>query len=504
MYTYVYSGMMQGMYARMLRVEVDASFGLPSFDMVGNMAFEVKEARERVRVAVKNIGKQLPNLRITVNVSPAHLKKAGTGLDLPIAIGALYASGEIRAQGLEETLFLGELGLNGELRGIQGVLPIVNEAKRQGFARVVLPSANAKEGAFVQGIEVYGMDNLTDVLELLSGEKKEPYVLDTAAYFQEKAASDTADFSEVQGQYQARRAAQIAAAGFHHFLLIGPPGAGKTMIARRLPSILPPLSAEESMEISSIYSVAGKLDESTPFITRRPFLNPHHTMSVQAMAGGGRIPRPGVISLAHRAVLFLDELPEFRRDVLEVLRQPMEEKRVQIARSEAIYSFPADFMLVAAMNPCPCGYYPDRNRCKCTDAEITRYTSKISGPILDRIDLCCQVSAVRIEELREVKPSESSAVMRGRVLKARERQQVRFQGTQICFNSQIPAMDIARYCAMTKEAELCAGLLFERLQLSARAYHRLLKVARTIADLEDSELIQEAHLKEAACYRLQR
>ncbi|MCD7738204.1 MAG: ATP-binding protein, partial [Lachnospiraceae bacterium] len=326
MYTYVYSGMMQGMYARILRVEVDASFGLPSFDMVGNLGYELKEARERVRVAVKNIGRQLPNLRITVNVSPAHIKKTGTGLDLPIAVGALYAAGEIRAEGLEKTLFLGELGLNGEIRGVQGVLPIVNEARKQGFSRVVLSDANVREGAFVKGIEVYGLETLTEVIELLGGGKKEACTMDVEAYFQEKSIREQPDFCEVQGQLEARRAAQIAAAGFHHFLLIGPPGAGKTMIARRLPSILPPLSAEESMEISSIYSVAGKLDEQRPFITVRPFLNPHHTLSVQAMAGGGRIPRPGVISLAHRAVLFLDELPEFRRDVLEVLRQPMEEK----------------------------------------------------------------------------------------------------------------------------------------------------------------------------------
>ncbi|MCD8326557.1 MAG: YifB family Mg chelatase-like AAA ATPase [Lachnospiraceae bacterium] len=502
MYTYVYSGMMQGMYARILRVEVDASFGLQSFDMVGNMGYELKEARERVRVAVKNIGRQLPNLRITVNVSPAHIKKTGTGLDLPIAIGALCAAGEIRAEGLEKTLFLGELGLNGEIRGVQGVLPIVNEARKQGFFRVVLSKANAREGAFVQGIEVYGLETLTEVIALLGGEKKEPCTMDVAAYFQEKKLQQQPDFDEVQGQLEARRAAQIAAAGFHHFLLIGPPGAGKTMIARRLPSILPPLSAEEGMEISSIYSVAGKLDENLPFITVRPFLNPHHTLSVQAMAGGGRIPRPGVISLAHRAVLFLDELPEFRRDVLEVLRQPMEEKRVQIARSEAIYSFPADFMLVAAMNPCPCGYYPDRNRCKCSEAEIQRYMGKISGPILDRIDLCCQVAPVRMDDLRQSKPSEGSAVMRERVFQAQERQQKRFAGTGIRFNSQIPAKEIQTFCTMTKEAERLSGVLFERLQLSARAYHRLLRVARTIADLEGSELIQEKHLKEAACYRL--
>lgn len=427
----------------LIQVEVDASFGLPVFDMVGNMSGEVKEARERVRIALKNIGLQMPNLRLTVNLSPAKVRKEGTAFDLPIAIGVLVASERVEAQGLESTLFIGELGLNGEIKGVQGVLPIVKYAAEHGLRRVIVPAENVREGAFIRGIEVYGVSHLSQVLEILSGKTKEkPYCLKVEDIFREGARRDAYDFKDVKGQYMARRGAEIAAAGFHHLLLLGPPGAGKTMIARRIPGILPPLSMEESLEISAIYSVAGKLDCNNPFITRRPFMHPHHTASEQAMAGGGRVPKPGMISLAHRAVLFMDEFPEFSRNVIEVLRQPLEDKVVQIARSQAVYTYPANFMLVAASNPCPCGYFPDRNKCRCTEQEVQKYLGRISGPILDRVDLCCEMSAINIEDLEQAEGGEDSESIQGRVLEAMEMQRRRLIGTPYRFNADILPRDI--------------------------------------------------------------
>lgn len=508
MYSTVISGALLGVSAYLVSVEVDIAQGLPGFSMVGSLGSEVKESRERVMVALKNVGLQLPPKRITVNLSPADIRKEGSAFDLPIAVGMLESMGYFKAEAAENILFLGELGLDGEIKRVRGVLPIVREAAARGIRQCIVPAANIREGAVIPGIRVRGAGHIRELLQFLEaeGEEERDRLLpagqaDASELSVSEDGENMPDFSQVNGQETAKRAAEIAAAGFHNLLMVGPPGAGKSMIARRIPGILPKLTPEESLEVTSVYSVAGLLEEGTALVRARPFQSPHHTISLAALVGGNASPRPGMISLAHRGVLFLDELPEFQRSALDSLRQPLEEHKIQICRAWGNVTYPSDFMLVCAMNPCPCGFYPDRGRCRCTDPQIRRYMGRVSGPILDRIDLCVELQPVDIAGLKKERRAESSSEIRVRVQKARERQRERFAGTKCRFNVDIEGTNIERYCSLDGDGQALMERLYHSLQLSARAYHRILKVARTIADLEGAEKIGTEHLLEASFYR---
>ncbi|HKM35804.1 MAG TPA: YifB family Mg chelatase-like AAA ATPase [Lachnospiraceae bacterium] len=501
MFNAVFSGGNQGMVAYLVRVEVDLSRGLPGFDVVGSVGTEVREARERVQIALKNAGFPIPICKAIINLSPAHIRKEGTGYDLAIAAGLLACMEVWKAESLPSTAFLGELALNGEVRQIKGALPIVLSLKKQGIKQVVLPFENGVECTAVPGIVLIGIRKMSEFITFLqsSQEKRKFFLVKEESKDIPKAElCSKLNFADVYGQEGAKRAAEVAAAGFHHLLLAGPPGAGKTMIAQRIPGIMPPLTEEEQLEVSSIYSVAGKLEGR--LMKTRPFLAPHHTISPQAFAGGGRIPNPGIISLAHRGVLFLDEMPEFSSAVLEVLRQPMEDKIVQIARSLGTYTFPSNFMLVCAMNPCPCGYFPDRNRCVCTEPDIRRYLSKISGPILDRIDIVAEASPVTMKDLRKKEKGEDTDTIRQRVMDARMRQKKRYLGSGYQFNGELPGREVERYLSLASEEQGFLEKVFETGQLSTRSYHKMIKLARTIADLEGTEEIRSSHLAEAVCY----
>ena len=503
MFSTIVSAGIIGVSSFLVQVETDLSTGMPCFEMVGMAGSSVKEARERVKVALKNNGFHLPPVHITVNLSPADVRKDSTAYDLPIAIGLLQAMEEIPAESTKGTLIAGELGLSGEIKPVKGNLPMVMEAAKRGMSRCIIPEANLKEGAVVENMTVYGASHVKEVLRFLKGEERSDLKterIDVESLLQTRNDGED-DFRDVKGQEVLRRVSLIAAAGFHHFLMIGAPGAGKTMIARRIPSILPDLTPEECLEVSSVYSVAGKLKNGEGLVCRRPFLSPHHTISEKALTGGGNIPKPGVISLAHRGVLFLDELPEYKRQTIDLLRQPLEDKEIQIVRMGGNYVYPTDFLLVCAMNPCPCGHYPDRNKCRCSDNEIRKYLGRISGPILDRIDMVTTAPKVEFDQLSGGGSGESSASMREKIETARKMQKKRYAKSRIRFNSELSAQQLKRYCPLGEEPQKCARDLFESMDLSARGYHRLLRVARTIADLEESEQIKSEHLLEAALYR---
>lgn len=502
MFCRVFGGACTGIDGRIVRVEADAGNGLPSFHIVGEISAEVRESGMRIRTAVKNSGFSLPPKRYLINLAPSGFRKSGTGFDLPSAVALLCCVEQISPQFLENSLFIGELSLNGSLIPVRGILPIVAQALKEGFRHCFVPAGNVPEALIVSGMTVYGAESLKAVIDHLQGIHNLIPAEFSDAQESEAASSCPVDFGDIRGQEAGKRCIEIAAAGWHHLLMIGPPGSGKTMMAERIPYIMPPMSREEQIEVTKIYSSAGRLKPGGGLISIRPFRRPHHSVSDKALIGGGAVPGPGELSLAHGGVLFLDEFAEFSRSALEALRQPLELGGVFIHRLRSSSFFPARPLVIAAMNPCRCGYYPDRERCQCTTAQIQAYMGKISGPIMERMDICVNLRRMSYARMEGNEKGTDSAAMKERIGMARERQKQRFSGTDILYNSGMDSVMIRRFCRLDEKTEKLFQSVYDRFHLSARVYQKILKVARTISDLEDSENIEESHLAEAVCYRM--